>query len=107
MLRTPLYTPSMSDEEFLVFLFNNRDEIRVFIDHLSTRHPYKNDASIHFTRYVLGLTMDKARQDVVLHVVKFMFLTMWLPEFTEFSASTKKKDTAVAPVAPSSSADLP
>jgi len=106
MLRTPLYTPSMTDEEFLVFLFRHRDEIRVFINHLSTRHPYKNDASIHFTRHLLGLTMDTARHDVVLHFVKFMFLTVWLPEFSEFSAFTKK-DTEVAPVAPSSSADLP
>ena len=84
MLDTPLNTPSMSDEEFLVFLFGHRDKIRGFMDLLSTRHPYKNDASIAFTRHLLGLTVDTARQDSTIHVVKYMFMNVWLTEFTEF-----------------------
>ena len=100
--RTPLCTPSMGDEEFLVFFFAHGDEIRGFINHLSTRHPYKNDASIAFTRHLLGLTMDTARQEeVVFDVVKYMFLNVWLTEFLAFT----EKDTERASVAPWSSAE--
>jgi hypothetical protein len=100
--RTPLCTPSMGDEEFLVFFFAHGNEIRGFINHLSTRHPYKNDASIAFTRHLLGLTMDTARQEeVVFNVVKYMFLNVWLTEFLAFT----EKDTERASVAPLSSAE--
>ena len=100
--RTPLCTPSMGVEEFLVFFWGHRDEIRGFIDHLSTRHPYKNDASIAFTRHLLGLsTMDLARQDGIFDVVKYMFLNVWLSEFLAFM----EKDTEPASVAPLSSAE--
>jgi len=73
--------PSVNTQEFLHFLEQNRNLLISFIHQLSTRHPYKNDASIWATRNLLR-SLDA--HDWTVDLVKMFVLDIWREELNDF-----------------------
>jgi hypothetical protein len=73
--------PSVNTQEFLDFLRQNKDLLHAFITELSTRHPYKNDASIWATRNLLR-SLDA--HDWTVDLVKMFVLDIWREELNDF-----------------------